>query len=279
MRDDMPSGAPDCRVVARFIADGYLRFDALVPDELNRRVMAEIQGERLAGCRFNDDGLELGDFLAGTPAYREILRIPKLAAAIRALVGDDPGADHCAVHVVPARAVNGQWWHADATIDQRTTAFDVQVFYFPHDTPREAGGTMFLPGSHFRRVHEAQTCRYQNFAGQAQTVCPAGTVMIAHHNLWHCGRPNHTDRTRYMVKLRLNPRQPQVGLFDQADIGDRTVGDILSGGQPWFGVEHRLEILQRLRLFRALTGTAYDRDLWLTRLEAGTMGRRDAIAV
>ena len=83
--------------------------------------------------------------------------------------------------------------------------FDIQLFYFAHDTPREMGGTMFLPGSHYRRISESDIARYQNFLGQMPMVCKAGTVAVAHHGIWHCAQPNLTGRKRYMFKLRAQP--------------------------------------------------------------------------
>ena len=51
----------------------------------------------------------------------------------------------------------------------RTQHFDPQFFYFAHDTPKEMGGTMILPGSHFRQVNETEISRYQHFQGELQT--------------------------------------------------------------------------------------------------------------
>jgi hypothetical protein len=252
---------------AQLVADGYLRFDALVPDELNRAVLAELADERLRGCRYNDERIGFDEYFASSPAYLQVMRLPRVQAAIRGLIGPAPAIDHCAVHTVGPRSSYAQFWHADATIDPRLEAFDIQIFYFPHDTPREAGGTLFLPGSHLRRVHESTIARYQNIRGQLPMVCPAGTIVIAHHGIWHCSQPNHTERTRYMVKLRLNPTVRQRGLFATDGVDGNDIGRILSTCQPWLGAEHRLEILQRLRLWRSLTGSAYDHALWLSRLE------------
>ena len=52
-------------------------------------------------------------------------------------------------------------------LSTRACIFDIQFFYFAHDTPREMGGTMILPGSHYRRVCESDIARYQNFLEQA----------------------------------------------------------------------------------------------------------------
>lgn len=255
------------RQMARFTTDGYLRFDALVPDAINASVMHELTTGALEGVRYNNEHQGWDRYFTSSPAYLSMLTLPRVQGIIHSLVGPGPGIDHCAVHTVPAMHGGAQFWHADATIDPRTEAFDIQLFYFPHDTPVGAGGTLILPGSHFRRVHESTIARYQNIKGQVHTVCPAGTLLVAHHNLWHCGQPNRSGAVRYMVKLRLNPRYRQTQLFNAADLDHEDIPGILSSIQPWLGAEHRLEILQRLRLWRSLTGTEVDVDLWLSRLD------------
>ena len=127
---------------------------------------------------------------------------------------------------------------------------------------------MVLPGSHLRRVNEAAIARYQNFVGQQPMACPAGSLLVCHHGIWHCGQPNRTDKQRTMFKLRLNPGVPQRLHWDTSDLDDPRVGKILSRDHGWYGHEVRLEIANRLRLWRALTGDPhYDVDFWLTRIE------------
>ena len=98
-------------------------------------------------------GQPLSDLWQESRGLGAMIRLPQVQGIIRSLVGPDPLYDHHAFHRVPAGHLEGQVWHADAIIDTRLH-FDIQLFYFPHDTPREMGGTMFLPGSHLRRIHE-----------------------------------------------------------------------------------------------------------------------------
>ena len=46
---------------------------------------------------------------------------------------------------------SAQGMHGDSIIDTRMQSFDVQLMYFPHDVPLEMGGTLVVPGSHFRQ--------------------------------------------------------------------------------------------------------------------------------
>jgi hypothetical protein len=157
--------------------------------------------------------------------------------------------------------------------------------YFPHDVPLEMGGTLLVPGSHFRRINESDIARYQNFIGQIPMVCKAGSILVLHHGIWHCGRQNKTDQIRYMYKIRLNPVVRQLRLWNTDDLTEETkqhqtifggsdrsrddVQSILGKGEPWFEAgTGRLEIVNRIKLWRFLTGDdQFDVHYWLTRLE------------
>ena len=248
--------------MAKFVADGFLRFDELVPEELNRAACAEMEAGGIRG--------KAGEPLDGMwqdAAIGQVVRLPAIRGMIESLVGPGPLYDHHAVHTVNANHEHGQIWHADAIIDTRLH-FDVQFFYFAHDTPREMGGTMFLPGSQFRRISESDIARYQNFLGQMPMVCKAGTVAVAHHGIWHCAQPNLTDNKRYMFKLRLNPTVRQKKLWNTDDIDDAEIPSLLNANHRWYGNEVRLEAVNRIKMWRFLTGDDnFDVSYWLSRLE------------
>jgi hypothetical protein len=249
--------------MARFVADGFLVFPALVPEDLNRAALAEMQSDALSdrgyrGERFRDRyrGMAMG----------RVFRHPPVAGLIASLVGGDPIFDLHALHVLEPQC-GASNWHQDAVIDGKAH-FDIQLLYFPHDTPRDMGGTMLLPGSHFRRINVFEVGRYKNFVGQVQTVCPAGTVVALHHGIWHCSQANHSDRQRLMFKIRLAATEPQVGLFDVRDLDDPEVVEILSREPFWAGTDSRLEVIHRARLWRLLSGNPdFDLGYYLGRLE------------
>ncbi len=72
-----------------------------------------------------------------------------------------------------------------------------------------------------------------------------------------------------MYKLRLNPTERQLRMWNTDDLNDPEVARILSRRHPWYEwASGRLEIMQRSKLWRLLTGDeSYDTDYWLTRLE------------
>ena len=270
--------------MAEFVARGFLRFDELVPDEINQAVMQDIDKDAIQGA---PAGTPLSQCYAGT-AIRAMLDLPQIQGLIQSLVGADPLFDHDAIHVREPNQGRAQGLHADSIIDVRTH-FDIQIMYFPHDVPLEMGGTLLLPGSHFRKINEADIAGYQNMRGQIPMVCKAGAILALHHGIWHCGRQNKTSRRRYMFKLRLNPAVRQLRLWNTDDLDDDyrahqeiyrqdgaavrragdSIQDILGRREPWFeAASGRLEIVNRIKLWRFLTGDeTFDVHYWLTRLE------------
>lgn len=267
------------RQVASFGARGFLRFDELVPDDINQAVMQA----------FDENSVK--SHPAGTPLSRcypdpspigRMLRMPEMQGIIHSLVGPDPLFDHHAIHVRQPNQGKAQGMHGDSIIDTRTH-FDIQIMYFPHDVPEEMGGTLLVPGSHFRRINEMDIARYQNFVGQIPMICKAGSILVLHHGIWHCGRQNKTDKMRYMYKIRLNPVVRQLRLWNTDDLTEDygahqtifagenhdDIQAILAQREPWFEAsDGRLEIINRIKLWRFLTGDDnFDVHYWLTRLE------------
>lgn len=266
--------------MAFFVAKGYLRFDELIPDEINKAVMRDIDAGTV---RSQPAGTPLSQCYPPPSAVGEMIRLPQVQGIIHSLVGPDPLFDHQAVHVREPNEGAAQHLHGDSTIDVRMH-FDVQLMYFPHDVTPEMGGTLIVPGSHFRRINEMDIARYQNIVGQIQTVCKAGTLLVVHHGIWHCGRQNKSNQRRYMFKVRLNPTVRQRLLWNTDDLTDETkrhqtifggakksddVQSILGQQEPWFEWgDGRLEIINRIKLWRFITGDDnFDVHYWLSRLE------------
>jgi hypothetical protein len=283
--------------MARFVAEGYLRFDAWVPAHHNERVIEELS--RLSQVKLPQAvGVQPEVDVPGRPASRtplsrcfpppsvlgEVLRLPQVQGVIESLLGPNPLYDHDFVHVLPKQGGFVQPLHVDAILDSPDPSFDIQLFYFPREVAEGAGGTRFVPGSHLRRVRAEQVARYQHIVGEQRFAGAAGTILVFHHGLWHAGQPNPSERTRWMYKIRLNPRVSQVRRWNTEDLdahhndpSDHTfatmrfegVGHVLRQMQPWQqGHEARLELVQRARLWRYLSGDdEYDVDYYLTRIE------------
>lgn len=295
--------------MAHFAARGFLRFEAVVPQALNAaflELVGDADGDGSEGVRGHYGRLlsesAVPVVAAGTPLaetyppdspLRKLVELPAIRGAIESLVGPGAHFDHHFLHITfPERYYTkrqqipkAQHWHQDSTIDTRR-AFDIQLFYFPHAVTLEMGGTRFLPGSHLRVVSEAAIARYQNIRGQEHVVCPAGTVLIFHHGLWHGGGMNRSEHLRYLFKIRLCPQVRQERLWNTSDLpaspepqraifwtdpeaDPDSIAAVLTRPEPWFEADtQRLEYLGRARFWRCLTGDErFDADYWLTRIE------------
>jgi len=257
----------DTEQMARFVADGFLRFDAVVPEDLCAAALREMQQPEVLGRVWQYGGRPFRDLWRGT-ATKAVFDLPQVRGVIASLVGSEPRYDHHCPHQVGPGQRREPNLHQDAVVDLRPDAFDIQLSFFPHAVPEAMGGTSFLPGSHFRRPRLNGLQRYHHVVGEVQTVCPAGTVVVWHHNLWHAARSNRTEHNRYMFKLRLNPTCKQVRLWNTADIASAPVQRILNTNHHWYGAEYRFEVMQRLQLWRHLSGDpTYDDQSFWTRLE------------
>ncbi len=249
--------------MARFVARGALRLDAVVPAEMNAEALGVLD-EGIAPVPY---GTPVDKAFASGSFARRLLDLPQVAGALHSLVGPGTTVDHHAVHIREPHEGQAQPLHADAVIDVRPDAFDVQLMYYPQEVTLEMGGTLSVPGSHLRRINETDTGRYQNLRGQDRLVCPAGTVVFLHHGIWHGGRRNDSDIRRYMFKIRFNPRVRQRLLWDTSDLHDPAVHAELGAYLPWYEqASGRLERYNRVLLWRELTGDdGFDlADHWVT---------------
>ena len=277
------------RQVAEFVANGYLRFDAIVSADINERAIDEIRqlnAERLRphGMKPPHSRTPLDDCYPSPSAIGEYLRLPQVRAIIESLVGANPVFDHDWVHHIPSGGTYTQPLHVDAATDSTDPTFDVQLFWYPGAVAPGEGGTRFIPGSHLTRVRSSGLHRYQHIVGEQQVACDAGSVFVFHHGLWHAGQPNPGDNDRWLYKIRLNPTEPQVRLWDTRDFTNvqspatdhifarmqpGSVAEIFRTRHPWMGItDYRNDQIQRALLWRYLTGDDdFDVDYYLTRLE------------
>lgn len=181
--------------MAEFAVNGFLRLDEVVPQELNEAAYKEQREFQGNGSTYWNE----------SKVIQDIFNLPQVKGALQSFVGQYPIYDHSFMHIVRAKHLKGQGYHADSVIDTRPFGYDIQAFYFSHDAPDEMGPTLVLPGSHLRKVSNGSISRYKNIVGQKRMVAKAGTIGFLHHGIWHCAQPNHTDETRYVFKPRVAP--------------------------------------------------------------------------
>lgn len=299
--------------MAEFVSKGYLMFENIIDNKTNKKFLKEIGHTSTTLNKKNKNQSWLNEHYdsimktskipfvkAGTPlkkaytkdsALKDVISNPILSGAIKSLVGSKSKLDHHFLHITfPSKYYNkgqqklSQGNHNDCVIDPREKTFDIQLFYFPTAVDKKMGGTRYIPGSHFRMVNEFAIARYHNIKGQKHVICPAGTVIIFHHNIWHGAGVNNSDKIRYAFKIRLMPAEKQIKLWTENSFKNtdneeplywnngnkkNSVREILQKTEPWFEADSgRLDIMNRIRLWRHLTNDKnFDAAYWLTRIE------------
>ena len=246
--------------VARFVDEGYIVLEGIISEDLCARAIDEARANEANGAYKNikvqPHHFSWADALQGS-VYREILDMDQVKGAIESLLGPDPLFDHYRIHRTrPLKGIDHKsflHYHQDCMVELRPFTFDVNVSIYPQQVTKEMGGTMFLPGSQYRRVHNNNLYRYQHIRGSKQLTCAAGTVVLWHGNLWHSGRPNVSDSDRIMFLARMNPRQPQVRTWDTSEMDQEAVAQIFLRGHAWMGGEHPIEWLNRIRQWRYMS--------------------------
>src|SRR5580765_2522952 len=83
------------RQMAEFVANGVIRFDAIVPADINERAVEEMR--RLAAERMSPNGMKpphsgtpLADCYPPPSAIGDYLRLPQVAGIIESFVARDP---------------------------------------------------------------------------------------------------------------------------------------------------------------------------------------------
>ena len=123
--------------MAEFVANGFIRFDGIVPADVNERAMDEmrrLEAERLApgGMKPPHTGTPLDECYPAPSVIGEYLRLP-VRGIIESFVGPNPTFDHDWTHHIRPHATYEQPLHVDAITDSADPTFDVQLFWYPHD--------------------------------------------------------------------------------------------------------------------------------------------------
>ncbi len=204
--------------VLKFIVDGYLVLKPDFPAGLNEHCYDEC-------AKATADGNPGDRILELVPKLHDVWGHPMVRGALMSLVGTDfqrSGHRHC--HVNPP-GTRSQGWHQDGVNQRHHRIRTVLGFYYPQDTSADMGPTMLVPGTQFRNCPTDRMATYAHFRDQVALTCEAGTVGIAHYDIWHAASRNKSDRTRYMLKFLLNrvgdPSEPSWN-HDPDTVGEHT---------------------------------------------------------
>ena len=142
----------------RFVRDGFLKFEGLVPkalcDSFRAAYVKDCADDRCGPALLPvvPWGTPLARAFDGSDVLSRIFALPELSGAIHSLLGPECRVDHHFMHMRAPNQRVSQHLHCDAMIDARDAAFDIQIMYFPQNVTREMGGTLVIPGSHTRKA-------------------------------------------------------------------------------------------------------------------------------
>lgn len=233
--------------VLEFCRQGYLLLPGAVPDAINERTCAYLEGRIPANPSYLPPGMTLADLERIRASHEpssifledwfieQVLLNAQLAGVMRSLLGRRVGLPVLASHHRVECPAPPQGWHHDADHIFGPELHFVEVFYFPQATPAQLGPTELVPGTHLgpsrREAHEKGVL----------AEGPAGTLGIHHQSILHRRGESTASGVRHMLKYnywRTTPPQrdwlPEPG-FDprRAPYGGHNVARYVAHSFYW----------------------------------------------
>ena len=215
--------------VLDFCRTGVLLLPGVVPDDVNARARDYLEGRIESRPQSIPAGMTVDTLerMRGTgepsgillePWFIEgVLLQPQLAGALRSLLGAGVGLPVVASHHGRLGALAGEQsaaavtepvqaaaaWHQDADCLFGPELNFLEVFYFPQDTPPEAGPTEVVPGTQNGRVPPVQ--KEEGYEHGDAVLCAggAGTLAIHHQSILHRRAAITVSQPRHMLKCTL----------------------------------------------------------------------------
>ena len=185
-----------------FIIQGYRVVQPTAAGELHGQLHRQVERVLAAG----NPGNELIDRV---PLLHQLFADPAVEAALTGILG--PGyalCRHCHCHDL-APGNPAQAWHKDYPFGGNVRYHRpryVLLLYYPHEVTPDMGPTALVPRTQYQM--EGPDAEVEGLA----LTCAAGTVVIAHYELWHRATANRSAQTRYMLKflfVRTEESQPE----------------------------------------------------------------------
>jgi len=192
--------------VLDFCRQGFLLLPGAVPDEINRRTCAYLEGKIPINPSYIPEGLTRADLerirVTHEPStifledwfIEQVLLNPALTGVMRSLLGPNVGLPVLASHHRVECPAQPQGWHHDADHLFGPELHFVEVFYFPQDTPPELGPTELVPGTHLFPSRREPGDKGVLAEG------PAGTLGIHHQSILHRRGQSTATGLRHMLK-------------------------------------------------------------------------------
>ncbi len=157
-------------------------------------------------------------------AFDALTRHPKLEELTTALLGPNFIYQYCLV--MQTRPSTGQAWHQDTSCDD-PTKFVLNRVVYPRDVLPEAGGIIFVPGSH-KRGRIPPGPNHEPLPGEVALHPKAGTLVLLHSFTWHRVGMNRSNGPRWTANFRCRPAtctedRDAVGVYRNSAYNFRTM--------------------------------------------------------
>jgi ectoine hydroxylase-related dioxygenase (phytanoyl-CoA dioxygenase family) len=188
-----------------FVVNGYVTVKTDLPAAHHQGVCRQLDE------MFDEVGNSGNNLLPLIPEIQAVFDDPAVNGALTSVLGENYLMHPHRYCHTNRPGSNGQDAHKD------TYEGDEQVkrhrcrwtlaFYYPQNTTADMGPSAVLPGTqYYETVEAARSHPERSLCGEA------GTVVIAHYDLWHRATPNASANKRYMLKFlftRLDePKRP-----------------------------------------------------------------------
>ncbi len=173
-----------------FIVNGYVTVKTDLPPGFHGAVFEQ------TAAVFEKEGNPGNNLLPRIPAVRKVFDSEAVQGALRSILGEDYYMQphrHCHYN---RPASQGQNMHQDGGKRWSHLTRWILAFYYPQDTFQALGPTGIIPGSHYYNTPDSA-----KISEELPLCGEAGTVTIAHYDLWHRAMPNRSDQRRYMMKF------------------------------------------------------------------------------
>ncbi|WP_127585058.1 HEAT repeat domain-containing protein [Paenibacillus koleovorans] len=179
--------------MAQFITKGYVVLRNELPSDFHELVRNKIDYV----CK--EEGNPGNNFLPRVPEIGEFFETPVVRGALTSILGPDYFMHpHNHMHYNRPGKEKPQNWHKDGYWSSMRShrPWWAMIFYYTHDVTTEMGPTAVMPGTQY----------HQSFIGEqgveALPAGKAGTMVLAHFDIWHRGSHNLTETTRQMLKFQ-----------------------------------------------------------------------------
>jgi hypothetical protein len=245
--------------VMDFVASGFVRLDAVVDPDFNRRCYDAPAGRAK-------------ELVGSAEFIREVLLHPEVSGVVRSLLGANflvPTGGH---HHLFCEPFVGQEWHSDGISGNGYDVSEIQCYYYPRDVELEDGPTIILPGTHCRSVNRDAIAHYGDIVGQLPLIVEAGTVVLTRYGIWHRAGPKVNDTPRSMIKFSYHRQTPprRDWLCDSKEIPEYIDRPSAQYGSP---IESYRDTRRRIRMWNWLCGLTEEESLtfdrWRPTYESG----------